>query len=204
MNRKAHWEEVYQTKTSQQLSWTQETPETSLTLIRGLGLPLESSIIDIGGGDSTLADHLLAEGYQHISVLDISVASLNRAQARLKGAADSIAWIPTDILTFEPVMTYTLWHDRATFHFLTQPDEIQQYLGTMEKAIQPGGYLIIGAFSENGPDKCSGLSVRQYSEGTLTMTFQKRFQKVYCFNQDHLTPFGTVQNFLFCVFQKWR
>lgn len=204
MKRKAYWEQVYQTKTAQQLSWTQQTPETSLTLIRGLGLPLASSIIDIGGGDSTLADHLLAEGYQHISVLDISETSLRRAQASLKEAADSIAWIPTDILKFEPVITYALWHDRATFHFLTQPDEIQHYVNTVEKSIQPGGYLIIGTFSENGPDKCSGLAVRQYSEGALTMTFQKCFQKVYCFNQDHLTPFDTVQNFLFCVFQKWR
>jgi 2-polyprenyl-3-methyl-5-hydroxy-6-metoxy-1,4-benzoquinol methylase len=204
MNKKLHWEEVYQTKTSQQVSWTQQTPETSLTLIRGLGLPLDSSIIDIGGGDSTLVDHLLTEGYHHISVLDISEAALERAQTRLKKSSDQVSWLPTDILSFDPVMTYTVWHDRATFHFLTQPEDIEQYVSTVEKAIQPRGYLIIGTFSEDGPVQCSGLPVRQYSEGSLSMTFKKSFQKVYCFHQDHQTPFDTIQNFIFCVFQKWR
>lgn len=204
MNKKSYWEEVYQTKTPQQVSWTQQTPETSLTLIRGLGLPLDSSIIDIGGGDSALVDHLLSEGYHHIGVLDISEAALKRAQTRLKKSSDQVSWLPTDILLFDPVMTYTVWHDRATFHFLTQPEDIEQYVSIVEKAIQPGGYLIIGTFSEDGPVQCSGLPVLQYSERSLSMTFKKSFQKVYCFHQDHQTPLDTTQNFLFCVFQKWR
>lgn len=199
-SRKKHWETVYETKNPDQVSWTQEVPKTSLEFIHSFGLGKQAKIIDIGGGDSKLVDFLIEAGFQNISVLDISTAAIEKAKKRLGNKADKVNWIVSDITAFEPSETYEVWHDRAAFHFLTTKPEIEKYLETALKSVT--GYLIMGTFSENGPNKCSGLDIKQYSENTLTAQFNNSFEKLNCVIEDHITPFDTTQNFLFCSFKK--
>lgn len=199
---KRHWETIYQTKQSDEVSWTQAIPATSLAFIKQARLPKSARIIDIGGGDSTLVDFLLDEGYQRISVLDISEAALNRAKQRLGERADQVEWIVSDITAYAPVQPFDFWHDRAAFHFLTTVEQISRYLATARSGVTPNGYVTIGTFSENGPDKCSGLPVRRYDEETLTTELTRGFRKIRCVTEDHITPFQTSQNFLFCSFQR--
>lgn len=198
--RKKHWETVYETKNPDQVSWTQEVPKTSLEFIHSFGLSKQAKIIDIGGGDSKFVDFLIEAGFQNISVLDISSAAIEKAKKRLGNKAHKVNWIVSDITAFEPSETYDVWHDRATFHFLTTKPEIEKYLETARKSVT--GYLIIGTFSENGPKKCSGLDIKQYSENRLTAHFNNGFEKLHCVIEDHITPFETTQNFLFCSFKK--
>ncbi|NQY29358.1 MAG: class I SAM-dependent methyltransferase [Flavobacteriaceae bacterium] len=200
LDRKKHWETVYKTKDPDQVSWTQETPKTSLKLINSFGLKKTAKIIDIGGGDSTLVDFLLDEGFENITVLDISAKSLEKAKNRLGAKANKVSWIVSDITEFEPKMTYDVWHDRATFHFLTTTEQIKKYLKTARKSVN--GFLIIGTFSQNGPEKCSGLEIKQYNEKELTSELKDGFDKIKCITEDHLTPFNTKQNFLFCSFKR--
>lgn len=200
VDRKKHWETVYETKSPDQVSWTQEIPKTSLAFITSFRLARSAKIIDIGGGDSTLVDHLLNEGFENITVLDISERSLEKAKLRLGEKAKNVTWIISDILYFEPTETYDVWHDRAAFHFLTEEEEIEKYKSIVAKAVQ--SYLVIGTFSENGPLKCSGLEISQYSEEKLGSTFEGHFEKIETVLEDHQTPFGTTQNFLFCSFKK--
>ena len=198
--RKKHWETVYETKSPNEVSWTQEIPKTSLDFIKSLGLSKTAKIIDIGGGDSKLVDFLIEEGFENISVLDISKKALEKAKIRLGDKAQKVNWIISDITEFAPNTTYDVWHDRATFHFLTTPEQISKYIETARKSIT--GYLIIGTFSEKGPKKCSGLDIKQYNEITLTDELKTGFEKISCVTEDHKTPFETTQNFLFCSFKK--
>lgn len=198
--RKEHWEQVYKTKDASQVSWTQERPKTSLDFIHSFKLPKTASIIDIGGGDSKLVDYLLEEGYENITVLDISGEALKKARKRLGERAAKVTWIQADINTFSTDKKFDLWHDRATFHFLTTSDQVKHYLETAKKSVT--GYLTIGTFSEKGPEKCSGLPVRQYSEESLTRETRNGFDKLSCLTEDHITPFNTRQNFLFCSFKR--
>lgn len=202
MNRKEHWEKVYNTKALSDVSWYQPVPGESLTFLKELNIPRNAAIIDIGGGDSLFADHLLEKGYTDITVLDISAAAIERAKKRLGKNAARINWLISDITEFIPERQYDFWHDRAAFHFLTSEAEISRYLDTAGKAIAPGGKILIGTFSENGPEKCSGLPVRQYSELALTSRIKKWFEKIKCIHTDHTTPFNTIQHFLFCSFKK--
>ena len=202
LDRKTHWETVYETKTPEQVSWTQEIPKTSLDFINDFNLPKNAKIIDVGGGDSKLVDFLLDEGYTNITVLDISEKALEKAKSRLGRKADSVTWIVSDITEFEPTTKYDLWHDRAAFHFLTSEMEKEKYLKTVKQWVE--GYLIIGTFSEEGPKKCSGLEIQQYTEESLSLMLENGFQKLSCVTQDHITPFETVQNFLFCSFKKLK
>ena len=196
---KAHWETIYTTKTPEQVSWTQEKPAISLELIEAVNLPKSAKIIDIGGGDSLLVDFLLEAGYSEITLLDISQAALDRAKKRLGSKAALVTWICSDILDFKPTEMYQLWHDRAAFHFLTQPKSIATYTELTEKhAVN----LIIGTFSESGPLKCSGLEIKQYSEKLMEISFEKAFTKMECVFSDHVTPFDTTQHFIFCRFQR--
>jgi ubiquinone/menaquinone biosynthesis C-methylase UbiE len=200
MERKEHWEQVYNTKQPNEVSWAQETPATSLTFIHNFKVPRDAAIIDIGGGDSKLADHLLEEGYEDITVLDISEKALERAKQRLGERAQKIKWIVSDVVNFKPEKQYDVWHDRATFHFLTTSQEIQTYLGTAGRSVSK--YMVIGTFSDEGPKKCSGLDIKQYTEPELQNLLAKNFEKIKCVTEDHITPFNTVQNFLFCSFKK--
>lgn len=198
--KKTHWETVYNTKQSNEVSWTQEKPETSLRFINSFNLPKTARIIDIGGGDSKLVDYLLADGFEDITVLDISEMALKRAQARLGRTASKVKWIVSDITEFEPTDHYDVWHDRATFHFLTLNTQISKYLDTARKAVK--GYLTVGTFSDNGPKKCSGLEIKQYTESDLQNQLSNGFAKIKCITEDHITPFNTSQNFLFCSFKR--
>jgi len=198
--KKQHWNVVYTTKQPNEVSWTQEIPTTSLDFIHSYNLPKTARIIDVGGGDSKLVDFLLDEGYENITVLDISEKALERAKARLGEKSKVVKWVIADITEFEPDTTYDVWHDRATFHFLTTHEQIVKYLTTAKKAIQ--GYLTIGTFSDNGPQKCSGLEIRQYTEQQLQDQLVDGFDKIRCITEDHITPFNTKQNFLFCSFKR--
>ncbi|SKB38049.1 class I SAM-dependent methyltransferase [Maribacter arcticus] len=200
LDRKKHWETVYETKNPDQVSWTQESPKTSLDFIHSFGLPKTAKIIDIGGGDSKLVDYLLDEGFENVTVLDISAKALEKAKDRLGEKANKVNWIVSDITEFEPNMTFDVWHDRATFHFLTTTEQISKYIKTARKSVT--GFLTIGTFSKNGPEKCSGLEIKQYNEEQLTMELEDGFDKIKCITEDHLTPFKTTQNFLFCSFKR--
>ncbi|WP_431217103.1 class I SAM-dependent methyltransferase [Puia sp. P3] len=202
MDDKTHWETIYRTKASDQLSWTQTVPKTSLDFIEAFQLSRSARIIDIGGGDSHLVDFLLEEGFRDITVLDISEEALKRVRFRLGDKASSIRWLVSDITNFQPDVDYDLWHDRATFHFLTERSQVNRYLSVARATVHTDGYAVIGTFSENGPEKCSGLPIHQYTEQELTQELNIGFQKLKCITEDHLTPFNTLQNFLFCSFRR--
>lgn len=201
-DRKKHWENIYQTKELKDVSWFQPTPETSLDFFKQFNVPPTAKVIDIGGGDSFLVDHLLDLGYQDISVLDISAAAIDRAKQRLGDKAKNVKSIVADAATFKPTEKYDFWHDRAAFHFLTDEQEISNYLETARQNINPTGVLVIGTFSEQGPKKCSGIEIKQYTETTMTDRLKNFFEKIKCITVDHLTPFDTIQNFVFCSFRK--
>jgi hypothetical protein len=202
MDQNQHWEKIYSTKQPGEVSWTQEIPLTSLSFIHSFHLPHTASIIDIGGGESRLVDYLLDEGFDDITVLDISATALQKAQERLGEKAQRVNWIISDITAFEPARQYDVWHDRAAFHFLVTGEQIERYLHTAANAVT--SFMTIGTFSENGPEKCSGLPVRRYSEMALQLQLSAAFDKVRCLKEDHITPFETHQEFLFCSFKKKR
>ena len=199
-NTKQHWETVYETKTPEQVSWTQKIPETSLNFINSFQLSKEAKIIDIGGGDSHLVDFLLEQGYTNITVLDISKKALQRAKERLGKKANLITWIVSDVLDFIPDTSYDIWHDRAAFHFLTTKNQIDTYISLTQKFVSRN--LIIGAFSDNGPLKCSGLEITQYSKNKMSEAFNAGFESIKCIRETHQTPFKTTQDFVFCSFKK--
>lgn len=201
-DRKNHWENIYKTKELKDVSWFQVRPETSLDFFKQFNVPTTAKIIDIGGGDSLLVDHLLDLGYQDISVLDISESAIERAKIRLGQKANNVKWIVADAATFVPTEKYDFWHDRAAFHFLTEENEISNYLEIAQKNINPKGILVIGTFSEQGPKKCSGIEIKQYSETSMTDRLKIFFEKIKCITVDHITPFDTIQNFVFCSFKK--
>ena len=202
INEQQHWDNVYGTKAEDEVSWFQPYPKTSMTFVELFDLPLRANIIDIGGGDSHFVDALLDKGYQNIYVLDISANSIDRAKQRLGRRASKVHWIVSDITAFDPPVQFDLWHDRATFHFLTSEDKIYKYVSIAEDAIRKDGYLVLGTFSENGPKKCSGLEIKQYSEASMSARFEVKFDRIKCINEDHTTPSKTVQNFLFCSFKR--
>ena len=202
MNLKQHWENVFTTKQVNEVSWYQQTPKESLDFIQQMALPKTAAIIDIGGGESFLVDHLLNMGYTNITVLDISQAAIDKVKSRLGIKASMVNWVVSNILDFKTDIKYDCWHDRAAFHFLTTAQEIESYLLIAQKNVKPSGKMIIGTFSDNGPEKCSGLPVKKYDEALLSNTWQKWFSKIKCITTNHITPFKTVQNFLFCSFQK--
>jgi hypothetical protein len=200
MDKKGHWENVYEVKQPHEVSWTQQTPYTSLHLINSFDLPKDTAIIDVGGGDSKLVDFLLDAGYTDITVLDISAKALDRAKQRLGAKAAMVKWIVCDVTQFMPDRKYGLWHDRAAFHFLTAKEDIEYYKNCIEKSVI--GYMIIGAFSETGPKKCSGLDIKQYSEDEMQEQFNPVFEKLNCIKEEHTTPFNTTQDFIFCSFKR--
>jgi len=199
---KNHWDTIYQTKAEKEVSWYQPNAAASMELIEAFNLPSDAAIIDIGGGDSHFAEALLDRGYTNIHVLDISDVALQRAKDRLGERASIIHWIVSDVTEFIPSIKFDCWHDRAAFHFLTTEDNINKYVSLVNNAVKKDGTLIIGTFSENGPLKCSGLEIKQYSEASMTERFKKSFEPIKCLYKDHHTPFNTIQNFLFCSFMK--
>ncbi|MFA6097783.1 MAG: class I SAM-dependent methyltransferase [Candidatus Paceibacterota bacterium] len=201
--KKQHWEKIYLEKdTALEVSWYQDIPKTSIDLILSTGADHNANIIDIGGGDSKLVDKLLELGFKNLSVLDISARALQKAKTRLGEKAKSVNWIETDVLEFDTETHFDVWHDRAAFHFLTKKEDIASYVEIAGKFIKPGGHLIVSTFSMSGPKKCSGLDITQYSEDSIKKTFQEDFSHAKSFEEAHITPFNTEQNFLFNLFKR--
>ena len=198
--KKEHWENIYSTKGMQEVSWFQQVPETSLALVQKVAPAKDAAIIDVGGGDGFLADNLLELGYTNITVLDISENAINRAKARIGKLAEKVKWIVSDITKFVPEQQYAVWHDRAVFHFLTKEKDINSYKELVNSAVS--GYFVLATFSDEGPNKCSGLEICKYSELDLKKQFEEAFSVVDSFKENHSTPFETIQNFTFSVFQK--
>ncbi len=197
-NTKSHWEGIYKKKMPNEVSWTEERPQTSIDFLNSFNLPHESSIIDIGGGESKFVDFLLLKGYKNITVLDISKNAIEKAKKRIGKESDKVNWIVCDIKNFKPMKKYDFWHDRAVFHFLTSNQNIANYAKMVSNYARN---FVIGTFSTDGPTKCSGLEISQYDEISITKTFEtSNFKKVESKRVDHKTPFGTIQNFIFCSF----
>lgn len=200
---KQHWENIYQTKdTTHEVSWYQDNPQISTELILSTGADKNGNMIDIGGGDSKLADKLIELGFKNLFVLDISAKALGKAKTRLGDKAGVVTWIEADVLEFETDTRFDIWHDRATFHFLTEKKDIARYIETASEFIKPKGHLIISAFSINGPKRCSGLDITRYSEDSIKETFGKALNHIKSFEKVHVTPFNTKQNFLYAIFKK--
>ena len=203
MKSKSLWERVYTEKSAEAVSWYQEHADSSVALIRQLGVNPASAVIDVGGGASTLVDDLLGLGFNDLTVLDISASALAVAKARLGTKACDVHWLEADITQVELQRhQFDLWHDRAVYHFLTGPQDRLRYLQVVDRAVKPGGFVIIGTFAEDGPKKCSGLPVRRYSAEALHGEFGADYQLLGHAKEDHRTPFGTVQKFLYCYCRK--
>ena len=203
MDRKKHWEQVYSTKSTEKLGWYKPHLQTSLTWIKELNLAADAPIIDVGGGASTLVDDLLDAGYRSITVLDISEKALSSVRARLGKKTELVTWLNCDITSVDlPTHHYELWHDRAAFHFLTELDQQRKYRDKLLKALKPGGRLIIGTFAPEAPPKCSGLPVQRYSQEQLGDTLGGEFELVRHQKEQHITPGGVEQMYLYCHFRR--
>ena len=203
MESKEHWEKVYTSKTDNEVSWFQEHAQLSLKLICDANIPKSASIIDVGGGASTLVDDILANGYEHVTVLDLSRAALVTAKARIGAHASDIQWLEADILSVElPTNAYDVWHDRAVFHFLTTEDERHAYVQKVLQVVKPGGLVIVATFAEDGPTQCSGLPVMRYSANDLHSEFGEPFELLGHEKESHHTPGGNEQKFVYCFCRK--
>jgi SAM-dependent methyltransferase len=198
----AHWEHIYETKSGNDLSWFQERPSISLELIRATGAKPSATIIDIGGGESRLVDALLDEGFDALTVLDISQKALAASKARLGARSAKVEWIATDVTAWEPTKPYDLWHDRAAFHFLTEAADRRAYSERAARAVRPGGHVIIGTFAPDGPQKCSGLPVLRHDAASIGAVLGDKFTLVESRRHDHVTPAGATQKFQFSVFRR--
>jgi 2-polyprenyl-3-methyl-5-hydroxy-6-metoxy-1,4-benzoquinol methylase len=196
---KLHWEKVYTTKAPDAVSWYRPHLETSLALIERAAVARTASIIDVGGGESTLVDDLLLRGYQNITILDISQIAIDVTKQRLGSAAEQVRWLVGDITEIELEKgAYDVWHDRAVFHFLIAPEHRIAYVRQVASSVKPGGHVIVSTFGPDGPTKCSGLEVMRYDAGSLHSEFGARFRLVESSQELHHTPFGTTQQFLYC------
>jgi SAM-dependent methyltransferase len=203
MDAHSHWEKVYATKRPETVSWYRPHLETSLALIDRVASSLSAPIIDVGGGASTLVDDLLLRGYDNVTVLDISRAALDIARRRLDLNAGRVHWIVADILDTKLAPgAYEIWHDRAVFHFLTQPEDRTAYVRQLGHALKAGGHVVISTFGPAGPATCSGLDVVRYDAKTLQNEFGKQFQLIEGSSQLHHTPEGITQEFLYCCFRR--
>jgi SAM-dependent methyltransferase len=201
-DRAHHWDGVYSTRNTHEVSWYQIRPDTSLGLIAKLGLRANDPVIDVGGGASSLVDHLLDLGHSDLTVLDISVAALAAAKARLGRRADSVRWLAGDITRTRPSGPYRLWHDRAVFHFLTEPSDRHAYVATLAAAVPAGGHAIIATFAEDGPERCSNLPVCRYNPEQLATELGHDFTLVESLRETHVTPAQGQQKFIYCRFRR--
>jgi len=199
---KNHWDDVWTRKKSNEVSWYQQYPKTSIDLILSTNPSKNAEIIDVGGGDSNLVDELLELGFKNITVLDISAKALERSKERLGKKADSINWIEWDIREFDSQKRYNVWHDRALLHFLTDEQDMQKYVELIRKHVNDKGHVIISSFSTRGPMMCSGLDTRQHSEESMKKLFSNGFEHIKSFEEEHKTPFGVSQIFTCNVLRK--
>lgn len=194
-DRKTHWENIYQTRDAEQVSWFQPTPELSLKLIARCNLAPDHTILDVGGGASTLVDHLLKAGHRSITVLDIAQAALQASRERLGESANQVNWLVADATDFQLEQQVHLWHDRAVFHFLLQAEDRHAYLANLKRTLLPGGHLIIAAFAPEGPKKCSGLDIVQYDDRKLMAELGHAFELLESYREIHTTPSSAEQAF---------
>jgi SAM-dependent methyltransferase len=200
MDAKSHWEGIYRTKLPTQVSWYQLHARRSLDLIRRVSPPPEGAIIDVGGGASTLIDDLLDTGYHDLTVLDLSAAALAVVRARLGTRANTVRWIEADILNASlPETGYSVWHDRAAFHFLTAPADRARYVAQVRQTVRPGGFVLVATFADDGPTRCSGLEVTRYSPVALHAEFGAPFHLMTSEREEHVTPAGVRQAFIYCL-----
>jgi SAM-dependent methyltransferase len=201
MNRQQHWNQVYQTKGPQDVSWYQRRPELSLAFIAASGLSKDAGVIDVGGGASTLIDCLLDAGYTRLAVLDVSGVALTQTRARLGARAAGVEWFETDVTAFEPPHRFGLWHDRAVFHFLMAPEDRHGYVAAVRRTLQPGGTFVVATFAMDGPPQCSGLDVMRYDEQTIVTELGPEFTLQEVRRETHLTPWESEQRFLYFRFR---
>ena len=200
MNRKSHWEEVYRDKSPLEVSWYQSEPDLSLRMIRATQLPCDAAIIDVGGGASVLVDRLYEQGYHRLAVLDISARALDSARQRLGSHAENILWFEADVTAFKSPQTFDLWHDRAVFHFLTNPADRKRYVDVLKRTLKPGGHLVMAAFAIGGPQQCSGLDIVQYDAAKLLRELGDGFHLHEEATEVHNTPSGKAQQFAYFRF----
>lgn len=195
-----HWERVYGGKAVDGVSWYRPHLERSLAFIEAVGLPKDAAIIDVGGGASTLVDDLLTRGYTDVTVLDVASTAIAAAQERLGPRAREVTWVVADITTFEaPQSRYDFWHDRAVFHFLREAEARRRYVSVVRRALKPGGHIVVATFGPGGPERCSGLEVARYSADGLHAEFGSPFEKVASSEEIHRTPWGSEQEFVYCL-----
>jgi len=200
--RRAHWENVYQAKAADAVSWFQPSARQSLEMINAAGIEATAPIIDVGGGASVLIDELLGEGFSDVTALDIAAPALKLSQERLGSRACLVHWIVADVLAWKPQRSYGLWHDRAVFHFLTDPQDRMNYRDIVEHALAPNGWLILATFAESGPERCSGLPVHRWSAEALAAEWSDGFELIQTLGEEHRTPSGAVQPFTWCRFRR--
>ncbi len=201
MTPQQHWNSIYQTKADTDVSWFESKPRISLELIKAVS-PQQGRVIDVGGSTSRLVGALLATGFGAVTVLDISATALELAKTRLGSQADRASWIVADITQIRDLGQFELWHDRAVFHFLTDPEDRRKYVELATRSVRAGGHLIIGTFALNGPEKCSGLEICRYDSAELCNELGPRFQLLQEQPYVHVTPAGKEQQFIYCVFQR--
>lgn len=201
VDRQAHWQNVYRTKSSADVSWFQPSPELSLRMIAKTGLGRGSAVIDVGGGASSLVDQLLADGFR-VTVLDIADSALDVARARLGTRAADVDWIVADITAWQATDRFDLWHDRAVFHFLTEPDQRARYIAALKASLRPAGWLVMATFGPDGPQTCSGLPVHRWSAPDLAAELGGAFRLVESLAEDHETPWGSRQAFTWALFRR--
>ncbi|MBR0835538.1 class I SAM-dependent methyltransferase [Bradyrhizobium manausense] len=201
-DRTTHWQNVYATKGEAEVSWFQDSPTISLEMIRTVSPNHDAAIIDVGGGASRLVDALLQDGYRDLAVLDLSANALDAAKKRVGAAASRVDWIVADATTWRPAKTYDVWHDRAAFHFLTDPRDRAAYVERLRTAIAPGGHIIIATFAPDGPEKCSGLPVQRHDSASLAAELGPGFELVETRSETHQTPWHSMQAFQFSRFRR--
>lgn len=201
-NLKTHWDTIYELKHETDFSWFQRYPKTSLEFIQLFNLPKDARIIDVGGGDSHFIDALIERGYSNLYVLDISSKAIQRAKSRLAGKAQFVHWIVSDVMDFSPDVQFDFWHDRAAFHFLTTASQIIKYVAIVTASLKARGHLVLGTFSDKGPTTCSGLEIKQYTVSSMSSLLERKFKRIKCIEETHLTPSNKSQEFIFCSFQK--
>lgn len=202
IERQAHWEKVYQTKREGEVSWFQDSPSISLDLIQATGVGPDASIIDIGGGASRLPDALLEAGFSSITVLDLSEKAMHVSRARLGERGAKVKWIAADVTIWQPPEMYDVWHDRAAFHFLTDPKKQTAYAERVSRAMRTGGHVIIGTFAPDGPERCSGLPIVRHDAASLGSILGPSFALVESRRHEHQTPTGAIQRFQFSRFRR--